>query len=157
MMGRLGSALVQGDPTSAEIPGHRALTGLLFGILVAVLGIGGGAVYGGVVPGGSTADEKPGLMLIEKETGNRYVYVGGSLHPVANVTTASLLIGGGPAVKVISRNSLAAVPHGDELGDSRWPQSVSASKPVAGPWLVCLPGSRAEQPQPDALGVNLNP
>src|SRR3982751_6638270 len=132
MMGRLSSALVQGDPTSAEIPGHRALTGLLFGILVAVLGIGGVAVYGWIVPGGSTAYTKPGLLLVEKETGNRYVYAGGSLRPVANVTTASLLLGGGPTVKVISRNSLAGVPHGAELGDSRWPQSVSASTPVAG-------------------------
>ncbi|NMO56940.1 type VII secretion protein EccB [Actinoplanes sp. TBRC 11911] len=157
MMGRLSSALVQGDPTSAEIPGHRALTGLLFGILVAVLGIGGVAVYGWIVPGGSNAYTKPGTMLVEKETGNRYVYVGGAVHPVANVTTASLLLGGAMTVKLISRNSLKDVPHGNELGDIRWPQSVAASTPVAGPWMVCLPGSRVKEPSPTALGVNLSP
>lgn len=157
MMGRLSSALVQGDPTSAEIPGHRALTGLLFGILVAVLGIGGVAVYGWIVPGGSTAYTKPGTMLVEKETGNRYVYVAGAVHPVANVTTASLLLGGAVTVKLISRNSLKDVPHGGELGNIRWPQSVAASTPVAGPWMVCLPGSRVEEPSPTALGLNLNP
>ncbi|WP_127500464.1 type VII secretion protein EccB [Actinoplanes solisilvae] len=157
MMGRLSSALVQGDPTSAEIPGHRALTGLMFGILVAVLGIGGVAVYGWIVPGGSKAYSKPGTMLVEKETGNRYVYVAGSVHPVANVTTASLLLGGKMAVKLISQNSLKDVPHGGELGNVRWPQSVSTSRPVAGPWMVCLPGSRVKEPAPAALGLNLDP
>jgi type VII secretion protein EccB len=157
MMGRLSSALVQGDPTSAEIPGHRALTGLLFGILVAVLGIGGVAVYGWIVPGGSSAYTKPNTMLVEKETGNRYVYAGGAVHPIANVTTASLLLGGAMTVKLISQNSLKDVPHGNELGNIRWPQSVAASTPVVGPWMVCLPGSRVPQPPATELGLNLDP
>lgn len=157
MMGRLGSALVQGDPTSAEIPGRRAMTGLLFGILVAALGIGGVAVYGWIVPGGSTAYSKPGNLVVEKETGNRYVYLDGALRPVANVTTASLLLGKAMTVKLISRNSIKDVPRGAELGDSGWPQSVSGGTRVAGPWLVCLPGSLVEKPDPAALGVNLDP
>ncbi|XVV16091.1 type VII secretion protein EccB [Actinoplanes sp. CA-131856] len=157
MMGRLSSALVKGDPTSAEIPGQRALTGLLFGILAAVLVIAGFAVYGWIVPGGSTAYKKAGQLLVEKETGNRYIYLGGSLRPVANVTTASLLLGSGMTVKLISRSSLKDVPRGGELGDYRWPQSVVSQTPVAGPWLVCLPGSRVDNPSPKALGINLDP
>ncbi|XVU28955.1 type VII secretion protein EccB [Actinoplanes sp. CA-054009] len=157
MMGRLSSALVKGDPTSAEIPGQRALTGLLFGILAAVLVVAGFAVYGWIVPGGSTAYTKAGQLLVEKETGNRYVYAAGSLRPVANVTTASLLLGSGMKVKLISRSSLAGVPRGGELGDYRWPQSVVSQTPVAGPWLVCLPGSVVAHPKPTALGLDLDP
>jgi len=150
MMGRLGSALVQGDPASAEIPGQRPLNGLIYGLVAALLVLGGVAVYGWIVPGGSKAYDKPGLLLVEKETGNRYIYLGGTLHPVANVTTASLLLGTGMSVKLISQNSLRELPRAPQLGDGRWPQSVTANRLVVGPWLVCLSGS-------SSVGINLDP
>lgn len=150
MMGRLGSALVQGDPASAEIPGRRPLSGLVYGLVAMLLLVGGVAVYGWIVPGGSSAYTKPGTLLVEKETGNRYVYVGGALRPVANVTTASLLLGAGMTVKLISQNSLRDLPRAAQVGDGRWPQSVTANRLVAGPWLACLTGSAS-------VGVNLDP
>jgi type VII secretion protein EccB len=150
MMGRLGSALVQGDPASAEIPGRRPLSGLFYGLMAALLILGGVAVYGWIVPGGSKAYNQPGTLLVEKETGSRYVYLDGALHPVANLTTASLMLGAGMTVKLISQNSLRDLPRAAELGDGRWPQSVTANRPVAGPWLACLSGTAS-------VGVNLDP
>lgn len=157
MMGRLGSALVQGDPTSARIPGQRPLTGLVAGIVVAVLVVAGFGVYGWLVPGGSTAYRQPGTIVVEKETGTRYVYLRGVLYPTANLTSAMLLEGTSATVKLISRSSLRDVPHGPEIGITDAPQAPPAAGALlAGPWLACLPGSVVDQPG-DRLGVDLDP
>ncbi|MEU1755727.1 type VII secretion protein EccB [Micromonospora matsumotoense] len=157
MTGRLSSALVQGDPTSAQIPGQRALTGLLIGMIMALLVGGGFAVYGWIVPGGSRAYRQAGAILVEKESGVRYVYRGGVLHPTPNLTSAMLLQGPAATVKLISRNSLKNLPRGPEIGIADAPQSVPAAGALArGPWLVCLPGSVVDAPGA-RLGVNLAP
>lgn len=156
MMGRLSSALVQGDPTSAEIPGRRAQTGLIVGIILAVLAAGGFAVYGWIVPGGSKAFQRAGVILVEKETGNRYVYLNGVLHPTPDLTSAMLIQGTAAKVKLISRNSLRDVPRGPALGIAHAPQAVSPESLVHGPWLVCLPGSVIDEPG-TSLGVTLDP
>ncbi|MGA5300902.1 type VII secretion protein EccB [Nucisporomicrobium flavum] len=157
MMGRLSSALVEGDPTSAEIPGRRALTGVLLGILVVVLVAGGFAVYGWIVPGGSKAFRQAGAILVEKESGNRYVYLDGMLRPTPNLTSAMLVQGASAKVKLISQNSLKDIPRGPAIGIANAPQTVPTAKDlVSGPWLTCLPGSVVEDPV-DGLGVNLDP
>ncbi|WDZ83736.1 type VII secretion protein EccB [Micromonospora cathayae] len=157
MMGRLSSALVQGDPTSAQVPGQRALTGLLVGIILVLLVGGGFAVYGWIVPGGSTAYRQAGAILVEKESGTRYVYRDGVLHPTADLTSAMLAQGPSATVKLISRNSLEDLPRGPQLGIPGAPQSVPAVDAlVTGPWLVCLPGSVVDRPG-TGLGVNLDP
>ncbi|GIJ50339.1 type VII secretion protein EccB [Virgisporangium aliadipatigenens] len=156
MVGRLSSALIEGDATRAEIPGRRALTGLWSGLLVAVLVLAGFAVYGWIVPGGSRAFAQRGVILVEKETGVRYVYLSGLLHPTPNLTSALLIQGTGATVKPISRASLKGVPRGVELGIAGAPQSVQTDRLSAGPWLVCLPGAVADNPG-EALGINLDP
>lgn len=156
MMGRLGSALVEGDPSSAEIPGRRALNGLVLSLLLVVLVVGGFAVYGWIVPGGSSAFRRPGVILVEKETGTRYVYLDGMLHPTPNLTSAMLIQGSSATVKLVSRASLADLPRGRVLGLAAAPESVPADALTAGPWLTCLPGSVVDHPGDD-LGVNLDP
>lgn len=157
MMGRLSSALVEGDPTSAKIPGQRALNGLVIGIVIAVLVIGGFGVYGWLEPGGSKAYSQPGTIIVEKETGTRYVYLKGTLYPTPNLTSAMLLEGAGAQVKLISENSLKDVPRGPEIGIQDAPESVPTDL-VAGPWLACLPGSvSANVNQGTKLGVDIDP
>lgn len=156
MMGRLGSALVAGDPTSAETPGRRALTGLMSGVLIMVLIVGGFAVYGWIVPGGSKSFTAAGVILVEKESGTRYVYRDGRLHPTPNLTSAMLIQGTGAHVQLISRGSLRDVPRGPAIGIAGAPQSIPTDALVSGPWLVCLPGSRSDNPG-NRLGLNLDP
>ncbi|MFG1918538.1 type VII secretion protein EccB [Micromonospora sp. NPDC048898] len=157
MTGRLSSALVQGDPTSAQIPGQRALTGLLIGTIVMLLVGGGFAVYGWIVPGGSRAYRQAGAILVEKESGARYIYRAGVLHPTPNMTSAMLLQGPSARVKLISRHSLRDLPRGPELGVADAPESIPTTDAlVHGPWLVCLPGSVVDSPGV-GLGVNLDP
>ncbi|WP_305785774.1 type VII secretion protein EccB [Symbioplanes lichenis] len=158
MMGRLSSALVEGDPTGAEIPGHRAQTGLLVGVLLSILVVGGFAVYGWIVPGGSKAYKQAGTIIVEKESGNRFVYIDGALHPVPDLTSAMLIQGGKSTVKLVSRNSLKDVPRGIPLGVAGAPQQLPTADALTdGPWLTCLPGSVATGRKVSGLGVNLEP
>jgi type VII secretion protein EccB len=158
MVGRLSSALVEGDPTRAEIPGRRAQTGFMIGILLAVLVVGGFAVYGWIVPGGSTAYRTANAILVEKETGTRYVYLNGVLRPTPDLTSAMLIQGAKAQVKLISRASIKDVPHGPALGVTGAPNEIPpASSLVHGPWLSCLPGSVVTGRHVSGLGVNLNP
>ncbi|MBU2668190.1 type VII secretion protein EccB [Actinoplanes bogorensis] len=158
MMGRLSSALVEGDPTGAEIPGRRAQTGLLVGLILLVLLVGGFAVYGWIVPGGSKAYRQAGAILVEKETGNRYVYLDGALHQTPDLTSAMLIQGSAGKIKLISRNSLKDVPRGLPLGVAGAPQQMPAADALTkGPWLVCLPGSVVTGRKVSGLGVNLEP
>ncbi len=158
MVGRLSSALVEGDPTRAEIPGRRAQSGFLIGVILVVLVAGGFAVYGWIVPGGSQAYRQAGAILVEKETGNRYVYIAGALHPTADLTSAMLVQGANAQVKLISRNSLKDVPRGVAFSVTGAPPEVpDASALVKGPWLTCLPGSVVPGRPISGLGINLEP
>ncbi|GAA0389224.1 type VII secretion protein EccB [Micromonospora gifhornensis] len=153
-MGRLSSALVLGDPAGAEVPGRRALTGLIIGVLIATLVVAGFGVYGWIVPGGSKAYRQPGLILVEKESGNRYVYSDGLLHAVPDLPAALLRQGASAKVKLVSRASLAGVPRGLALGIPDGPRSVPAPELfVHGPWLACLP----DNPDGRRLGLELDP
>lgn len=153
MVGRISSALVEGDPTGAQIPGQRLQTGLVVGLMLAVLLVGGFAVYGWIVPGGSSAYRQPGAILVEKETGNRYVYLGdGALHPTPDLTSAMLIQNGG-TVKLISRESLKGIPRGHAVGVEGGPARLpSPDALVSGPWLTCLPTVKG-----GGLGFNLEP
>lgn len=156
-MGRISSALVEGNSTNAQIPGRRPLTGLLLGVILSVLIVAGFGVYGWIKPGGSKAYQQQGAILVEKESGTRYVYLKGRLHPVPNLASALLIEGPSATVKLISQASLKDVPRGAELGIADAPQTIPGSADlVRGPWLACLPGSVVDDPG-DGMGLNLNP
>jgi type VII secretion protein EccB len=150
---RMSNALVAGETASADNPFQRPIVGLLTGVVIAVLVIAGFMVYGWLKPGGNTSWRSPGVIIVEKETGNRYVYLGGQLHPTRNLASAMLLEGPGAAIKLVSRASLKGVPHGSSIGLSTAPQVLpTAGSLVAGPWLACLsPGA------PQGVRVDLDP
>ncbi|SDT09987.1 type VII secretion protein EccB [Actinoplanes derwentensis] len=157
MVGRISSALVEGDPTAAQIPGQRLQTGLAVGTLLAVLLVAGFAVYGWIVPGGSTVYKQTGAILVEKETGNRYVYLDGALHPTPDLASA-LLIQNGGQIKLISRDSLKGVPRSYAVGVPGAPARVPEPEAlVAGPWLACLPDSAVPGAKSSGVGLNLEP
>lgn len=158
MVGRLSSALVEGDPTGAAIPGRRLQTGLSIGVLLALLLVGGFAVYGWIVPGGSSAYRQDGVILVEKETGDRYVYVDGALHPTPDMASALLIKGSGAQVKLISKDSIKNVPRGYPMGVAGAPPRLpEPGALVSGPWLACLPGSVVPGSKTAGPGLDLIP
>ncbi|WP_225826394.1 type VII secretion protein EccB [Streptomyces naphthomycinicus] len=144
--GRLAAALVSGEPATGEPPARRSVLGVVLGVLLGVIACAGFAVYGLIKPGGNTAWAQPNAIVVEKETGTRFLYVDGVLHPVANYASALLGAAGGGAgsgVHTVSRNSLADVRRGAEIGIPSAPDSVpQATALLTGDWTRCLTPGR---------------
>lgn len=156
-MGRMSSALILGEPTTAETPGQRTIIGLLVGVAIGALILGGYLVYGWLVPGGNTSWKATGTIIVEKESGSRYLYLGGQLRPVLNMTSARLLAGPQATVKLVSRNSLTGTPRGAAVGLRDAPQVLPVpGEIVAGPWLACPAGTEPGA-RTSPVGFNLNP
>ncbi|MBC9730531.1 type VII secretion protein EccB [Streptomyces sp. TRM68367] len=152
-VGRLVSALLAGDAAPVEIPMRRGTLGVQFGALVAILLAIGCAVFGLIVPA-NTAWRKPGSIVVESETGNRFIYLGKQLYPIANYASG-LLIGGNDAqVVTVPRATLDGVSRGPEIGISGAPDDVPpATALLTGERAVCLPpGSETELVDLDPAG-----
>src|SRR5215472_469880 len=89
---RLSSALVRDDPDGPDAPMRRLAIASFGSIMVAALIVAGVGVFGVLRPGGATAWKSGQAMIMEKETGTRYLYLGGELHPVLNYASARLLL-----------------------------------------------------------------
>jgi type VII secretion protein EccB len=148
IVGRLVSALVRADPDAAETPSRRNTVGWISGLLLAAIIVAGFAIFGLIVPGGGRGWTKPGALLLEKETGNRYVYLSGYLRPVLNTASARLLLGGAPQLLKVARSSLSGVPHGQPIGIVGAPDALPGANKMAGAWQVCSATS------PDQTGAD---
>ncbi|PWI42174.1 type VII secretion protein EccB [Streptomyces sp. ICBB 8177] len=138
-MGRLATALVTGDPGRGDSPTRRAALGTFFGAGIVVLLSVGFLIYGKLSPVTTAAWRQPGSIIVEKETGNRYLYLGGELRPVRNYASALLLTGKGAAVRTVASKALADVPHGAPVGIDGAPDSVPTAANLLSPsWTDCL-------------------
>ncbi|MFI7119462.1 type VII secretion protein EccB [Amycolatopsis sp. NPDC049868] len=156
-VGRLVSALVTGDPDAPETPMRRASVGAVIGVLIAVVAAAAFWVIGLVAGGGDGGWRKPGSIIVEKETGNRYLFLDGTLRPVLNYASARLAAGGGNAeVRTTSKSSLDGVPHGLPIGIPDAPDALPDPKRLnTDPWLVCA-ATVGETDGPRRPGVALS-
>ena len=90
---RVVAAMVAGDADPIRSPTRRLAGASLAGVLVGTLCLAAVAVYGVLAPGGATGWHNQGAIVVEKETGARYVYLDGALHPVLNYASALLIAG----------------------------------------------------------------
>ena len=147
---RLTSALIAAEPEAAENPSRRTVMGTIVGLVVAALVVVGFTVFGFIVPGGSTTWRKPGVLIVEAETGNRYVLIDDTLHPVLNYTSALMLFEGTPQVVRVSTRSLSGVAHGEPIGVPGAPDAIPDGSAIRGQvWTVCAVAMR------DAAGTVL--
>jgi type VII secretion protein EccB len=138
-MGRLSTALVSGDPGRGDSPTGRGALGTFMGAGVVVLMCAGFGVYGLISPPASTSWRSPGSIVMEQQTGSRYLYLGGELRPVLNYASALLILGNGATVREASAASLGSTPHGSPVGIPDAPDSLPApSGLLSGPWTQCL-------------------
>src|SRR2546430_13219418 len=93
VVGRLKSGILGADPDALEVPLARTSRGLFIGTILGLLGLVAFALFGVLFPGGSTSWRGARAMLIVKESGARYVYFDGVLHPVLNYAYAVLVLG----------------------------------------------------------------
>lgn len=145
---RTVSALVTRE-TDPEQPPFRRPAGAAFGgIALAVIALAAVGVYGIIVPGGNDSWRDGKSVVVEKETGTRYVYLDERLHPVANYTSALLAINDHAKTITVSRDSLRDVPRGPRIGIPDAPDSLpAADQLLGGGWTLC------SQPSADRTGT----
>lgn len=151
VVGRLFSALTHGKPDILETPSRRFTTGTVLGVLLAGLLVAIFGIIGLYVPGGNTSWRQQGVVIVEQDTGTRYLFLDGRLRPVLNYSSALLAAGGAtgatPSVVRVSANSLAGAPVGPPIGIPGAPDDVpQASRLDSGPWTLCVGPSATGSP-----------
>ncbi|WP_329303842.1 type VII secretion protein EccB [Streptomyces sp. NBC_00659] len=138
MMSRLTSGMLLTDPDAPESPMGRTGRGAAWGLLLGALGTAGCVLFGVLSPGGDDSWRSAGAVIVRKDTGTRYIYQDGVLHPIRNYASARLIGGSDLATRMVSGASLEGTPRGAAVGISGAPDDLpSASDVNAGPWLVC--------------------
>ncbi|MDP4506634.1 type VII secretion protein EccB [Nonomuraea turcica] len=142
MQQRLGMALLQAEPDVPESPMRRQNVATFGGILVGVLVMAVFGIWGLVKPGNATKLTDPGQLLVEEESGAKFVYSQQRqrLLPVANYVSARLVLDGGEIMtRSVTAASLAGFTRGPLIGISGAPDSLPVKeKLVKAPWSVCV-------------------
>jgi type VII secretion protein EccB len=135
---RIVSAVLVGDPETTDLPMRRLGMALFGSVLAAAIVLGGVGAYGLLHPGGGRPADNS--LVIERETGARYVYLNGTLYPVANFASALLILGSAdPTIQTMSRNSLGGLARSRvTYGIDGAPDSLPDPHALSGlPWSVC--------------------
>ncbi|MFJ7071680.1 type VII secretion protein EccB [Streptomyces sp. NPDC098781] len=154
MMGRLSSGLLMADPDAPESPLGRTTRGVAFGVLVTVLIGAGTTVYGLLRPGGNDAWRDGAHLVVNRDTGARYVWTDtdGVLHPVRNYASARLIGGSDLETVDVGTASLRDVPVGAPAGIPGAPDTVPEPGQLdADAWHMCVTGP--EGALPDTSGA----
>ncbi len=142
VLGRLTCALTVGDPEAHENPHRRIVLGSVAGLVIALLVMAGWTVFGFVKPGSASTWRQPGNLILDKNTGARYVLASGVLHPVLNYASAVLLFGRRPPVVSVSSASLSSTPRGSAVGIVGAPDALPDAAGLTGvTWQVCAMAS----------------
>ncbi|UVS79622.1 type VII secretion protein EccB [Actinokineospora sp. UTMC 2448] len=135
---RAVSALVTRETDPEQPPFRRPLGAAFGGVALAAVVLVGFGVWGLLSPGGNRAWAGGERVIIEKETGTRYVYLDGRLHPVANYSSALLALNRHAETQTVSRDSLAGVPRGPRIGIPGAPDALPGPDMVlGGGWTLC--------------------
>lgn len=136
---RLVHAVTAGDAGMGDVPFRRSSLGVVIGAIIAALLSGGAVVYGLISPAAATAWRNPGSVIVEKETGTRYLYLNGVLRPTVNYASAMLVAGQNASVQYVTRATLAGIPVGAPIGIPGAPDTVPlATALLPGAWALCL-------------------
>ncbi|GJF33004.1 type VII secretion protein EccB [Kitasatospora sp. NE20-6] len=158
VMSRLASGMLRDEPDAPDTPIGRTSRGMMGGLAIAALISLVVAIYGMVVPGGATSWQKPGTLVVVKESGARYLSVGGVLHPVLNEASARLLAGDQLTVEQVSVKSLEEAPRGAPIGIVGAPDGLpEASRLGKAPWLVCAIQQTDLPGRPSRLALMMGP
>lgn len=142
MTQRVALALLQGQPDAVESPMRRMVVASLCGAMVAVVVAATYGIIGLIFKGGARGLEKPGMLIIERETGAKYGYSASSraLIPFLNYTSARLAMPSGQIERrTVSRKSLAKYDRGPLSGIPGAPDALpDAGRLARAPWSLCV-------------------
>lgn len=151
LVARIVSAVVTRQPDAEHPPFSRPSGAAVGSIAIAVLALVAVGIYGVVVPGGNRTWRDADAVIVVNETGARYVYLDGRLHPVLNYTSALLALGRHAPTRAVSRRSLMGVPRGPRIGIPDAPDALPGRDGMLGAgWTLC------SQPGSDANGTTVD-
>ncbi|WP_150242693.1 type VII secretion protein EccB [Nocardiopsis quinghaiensis] len=137
-VGRLGTAMLEGDPDAVDAPLRRTRTGTYIGIAIAAVLCVGFLVFGLVFPGGATSWRQEGRLIVDRDSGASYLYSAGVLRPVDNHASARLIQGAEADVSLVSARSLEGVPVGGPVGIAGAPGALPGAEAMASSvWRLC--------------------
>ncbi|HEY5833939.1 type VII secretion protein EccB [Streptomyces sp.] len=147
LMGRLTSSMLRADPDAPESPQGRTNRGVAIGVVIALIVSAGAFVIGLMSPGKKDSWQSSGSLIVDRDTGSRFLYLDGRLRPVRNYASARLLGGAELKTTTVGTSSLGGTPHGPPVGIPGAPDVLPKRGDLAdGPWQVCSsrdePGSR---------------
>jgi len=136
---RVVGALAMRDPDPVSSPMRRIGGALFASVMFAALAVAAVGVYGVLRPGTGDSWRQGNAMIIEKETGARFVYRDNVLYPVLNYTSALLILNSPqPNAVQVSRSQLVGVTRGTPLGISGAPDPLPGpAQLVTEPWALC--------------------
>ncbi|MER6094548.1 type VII secretion protein EccB [Streptomyces sp. NPDC001728] len=138
VMGRLVSGMLRQDPDAPESPVGRTNRGLAWGIGLGVVLVVGFLLFGMISPAGTKSWRTTNALIVQKETGTRYLYLDGRLRPVLNYASARLVSRTAPAPVIVSTESLRGEPHGTPVGIPGAPDTLPGPGDLEqGAWQVC--------------------
>nr|WSZ98222.1 type VII secretion protein EccB [Streptomyces sp. NBC_00857] len=136
VMGRLTSGMLRADPDAPESPQGRTNRGIAISVIIAILISAGAFVFGLLKPGTKDSWRAERTLVVNKDTGGRYLYLGGRLRPVRNYTSARLLLGADMKTASVGGTSLSGTAHGAPVGISGAPDDLPDGF-TTDPWQVC--------------------
>lgn len=134
------AALVTGHPNVLEPPMRRLTVTTISGVMIAILIAVGFGLVALIKPSPGDSWRNPGTIIVENQSGARYVLIDGVLHPVLNYPSAVLAVGmrQNATVAHVDQSTLAGVKRGPTIGIPQLPDSLPpADGLVTAPWTVC--------------------
>jgi type VII secretion protein EccB len=139
MTQRASLALLRGEPDIPDQPLRRLNVGTFSGVLVAVIVTVVFVIWGLLGHGGGSLPYQPGLLALDKQTGQPYVFCQNrKICPVLNYASARLALGNTTVTQeTVSQASLAKFPRGPLIGIAGLPPLPVSGQLVRQPWSVC--------------------
>ena len=153
---RARHAVVARDVRMLHDPLRRQSTGLGVGVVAAVLGCAGAAVLSLLDP---APDVDRSQIMVGRDSGQMYVRVGDSVHPVFNLASARLVLGVPADPEVVRDHDIARTRRGGLLGIPGGPSVLPAHRDAAGAaavtWTVCEETVDAERGRPRVASTSI--
>ena len=135
---RAVSALVVHQTDPEQPPFRRPSVAAWGSLALALVGLAVAGVIGMVTHKKATTLQAGKDVIVEKGTGARFVFLNGRLEPVANYSSALLILGDHLGTQNVDGKTLVGVPRGPTVGIAGAPDELPDSKHLlSGGWAMC--------------------
>ncbi|GAA4483588.1 type VII secretion protein EccB [Rhodococcus olei] len=132
LLRRMEHALVRRDVRMLHDPMRNQSRAFAVGAMLAAIGVAGCAALALVRPQDEIGDAR---IVVGEDSGAMFVARGETLHPVLNLASARLIVGGANSPVIVKESELGTRPRGALLGIPGAPSALPDEDP--GAWTVC--------------------